>query len=175
MYHDGICAIRRVPPFREICWKRGMEADKSGWHLPSPCAGSRFFADWRPGQGRKNARNPHAQHCPPAFPAHVLSCPCPPARGKRHLFPIERRVLKLITKHDTILFCHLQGFFPGKMGGYQRVKSILATSARVTGELGRSFPLEPPTTSMPTSVATCSLAQLGTAAASEKADRAAWG
>ena len=87
MYHDGICAIRRVPPFREICWKRGMEADKSGWHLPSPCAGSRFFADWRPGQGRKNARNPHAQHCPPAFPAHVLSCPCPPARGKRHLFP----------------------------------------------------------------------------------------
>lgn len=57
----------------------------------------------------------------------------------------------------------------------ERVKSILATSARVTGELGRSFPLEPPTTSMPTSVATCSLAQLGTAAASEKADRAAWG
>ena len=45
----------------------------------------------------------------------------------------------------------------------------------LTGELGRSFPLEPPTTSMPTSVATCSLAQLGTAAASEKADRAAWG
>ena len=28
MYHDGICAIRRVPPFREIRWKRGMAADK---------------------------------------------------------------------------------------------------------------------------------------------------
>lgn len=47
----------------------------------------------------------------------------------------------MITKHDTILFCHLQGFFPGKMGGYQRVKSILATSARVTGELGPQLPI----------------------------------
>ena len=39
MCHDGICAIRRVPPLREICWTRGMAADKRGWHLPSPCAG----------------------------------------------------------------------------------------------------------------------------------------
>ena len=30
MYHDGICAIRLVPPFREIRWKRGMKADKNG-------------------------------------------------------------------------------------------------------------------------------------------------
>ena len=30
MCHDGICAIRLVTPFREIRWKRGMEADKTG-------------------------------------------------------------------------------------------------------------------------------------------------
>ena len=67
------------------CRLCGRYAGRAGWRrtradgtCPPPCAGSRFFADWRPGQGRKNARNPHAQHCPPAF--RPTFCPVPALR-----------------------------------------------------------------------------------------------